>query len=52
MKRLLDACVWGGARAVLGTAGHDVVWAGDWERDPGFLREFIDHVAPKLDTYE
>jgi predicted nuclease of predicted toxin-antitoxin system len=35
MKLLLDACVWGGSRAVLETAGHDVVWAGDWARDPG-----------------
>ena len=35
MKLLLDACVWGGAVTDLRTAGHDVVWAGDWERDPG-----------------
>jgi len=35
MKILLDACVWGGARAALEAAGHDVVWAGDWEQDPG-----------------
>jgi predicted nuclease of predicted toxin-antitoxin system len=35
VKFLLDACVWGGARAELVAAGHDVVWAGDWLRDPG-----------------
>ncbi len=35
MKLLLDACVWGGARTVVETAGHNVVWAGDWEKDPG-----------------
>ena len=35
MKILLDACVWGGAKDLLKTAGHDVVWAGDWESDPG-----------------
>ncbi len=35
MKRLLDACVWGGALSALLAAGHDVVWAGEWESDPG-----------------
>lgn len=35
MKVLLDACVWGGACKELRVAGHDVVWAGDWEEDPG-----------------
>lgn len=35
MKVLLDTCVWGGARDVVAAAGHDVVWCGDWERDPG-----------------
>ncbi len=35
MKVLLDACVWGGARADLEAAGHDVVWAGGWAEDPG-----------------
>ena len=35
MKLLLDACVWGGAATELRTNGHDVVWAGDWESDPG-----------------
>jgi len=35
LKILLDACVWGGARAHLEAAGHDVVWAGDWAEDPG-----------------
>ena len=35
MKLLLDTCVWGGAREELAAAGHDVVWAGDWSKDPG-----------------
>ena len=35
MKVLLDTCVWGGAAADLRAAGHDVVWAGDWDEDPG-----------------
>ena len=35
MKVLLDSCVWGGARAVIGAAGHEVTWAGDWPADPG-----------------
>jgi predicted nuclease of predicted toxin-antitoxin system len=35
MKLLLDSCVWGGTRAELEAAGHDVVWAGDWAEDPG-----------------
>lgn len=35
MRVLLDACVWGGATAVLHAAGHDVEWVGDWSGDPG-----------------
>lgn len=35
MKLLLDSCVWGPSRQALEAAGHDVVWSGDWERDPG-----------------
>lgn len=35
MKLLLDTCVWGGACRKLQSAGHDVVWAGDWPEDPG-----------------
>jgi len=35
MNLLLDACVWGRARAVLEAAGHDVVWAGDGNGDAG-----------------
>jgi hypothetical protein len=35
MQVLLDTCVWGGARAVLEQAGHNVLWAGDWTPDPG-----------------
>ena len=35
MKVLLDSGVWGGGRETLSDAGFDVVWTGDWERDPG-----------------
>jgi predicted nuclease of predicted toxin-antitoxin system len=35
MRVLLDACVWNGALKDLQSAGHDVLWAGDWEQDPG-----------------
>jgi predicted nuclease of predicted toxin-antitoxin system len=35
MRLLLDTCMWGGARAELEAAGHDVVAAVDWDRDPG-----------------
>ena len=35
MKVILDTCVWGGVRQALSAAGHDVIWAGDWDEDPG-----------------
>ena len=35
MKFLLDTCVWGGACTELRSAGHDVIWAGEWPDDPG-----------------
>jgi predicted nuclease of predicted toxin-antitoxin system len=35
MKPLLDTCVWGGAKAELQAAGHDVLWTGDLAQDPG-----------------
>lgn len=35
MKLLLDSCVSKGAGAELASAGHDVVWVGDWAADPG-----------------
>jgi predicted nuclease of predicted toxin-antitoxin system len=35
MNLLLDTCVWGGAIKVLATAGHDVLWMGETEPDPG-----------------
>ena len=34
MKFLLDTCVWGGASNELRSAGHDVIWAGEWPDDP------------------
>lgn len=35
IKILLDACIWGGAKLFLQQQGYDVVWAGDWDTDPG-----------------
>jgi predicted nuclease of predicted toxin-antitoxin system len=35
LKLLLDTCVWGGALAEIQTAGHDAVWVGHWDEDPG-----------------
>ena len=35
MNLLLDTCVWGGVKAELQAAGHDVFWTGDLARDPG-----------------
>lgn len=35
MKILLDTCVWGGAQRQLRELGHEVVWSGEWDRDPG-----------------
>ena len=35
MNVLLDTCVWGGALQDLETAGHDVIWVGNWDEDPG-----------------
>jgi predicted nuclease of predicted toxin-antitoxin system len=35
MKVMLDTCVWGGSLADLRAAGHDVVWTGEWDEDPG-----------------
>lgn len=35
MKLLLDTCVWGGAIEALEAAGHDVIWTGAWDVDPG-----------------
>ena len=32
---MLDSCVWGGAVAALAELGHDVIWSGSWEQDPG-----------------
>ncbi len=35
MKVMLDSCVWGGAKTSLEAAGHDVIWIGDRDEDPG-----------------
>jgi predicted nuclease of predicted toxin-antitoxin system len=35
MKILLDTCVWYGVRDELIAAGYDVIWTGDWSKDPG-----------------
>lgn len=35
MRVLLDSCVWGGALSVLIEYGHETVWVGNWDLDPG-----------------
>lgn len=35
MRLLLDSCVWGGTSKILQEVGHDVIWSGDWDKDPG-----------------
>jgi predicted nuclease of predicted toxin-antitoxin system len=35
MKVIVDSCVWRGVSNELKAAGHEVVWVGDWPRDPG-----------------
>jgi len=35
MRLLLDTCIWGGAIPELESAGHDILWSGDWQQDPG-----------------
>jgi predicted nuclease of predicted toxin-antitoxin system len=35
MKLLLDTCVRGGVLADIQAAGHDAIWVGDWDEDPG-----------------
>lgn len=35
MKILLDTCIWGGVRKELTDDNHDVIWAGEWDSDPG-----------------
>ena len=42
MKIILDTCVWGGVRKVLILAGHNVIWTGDWDQDPGDM-EILSH---------
>lgn len=44
MKVLLDTCVWGGARASLEAAGHQVDWTGSWNKDPGD-EEILKHAS-------
>ncbi|HNB54975.1 MAG TPA: DUF5615 family PIN-like protein [Anaerolineales bacterium] len=35
MKILLDSCVWGRSQEEIRAAGHEVIWCGDWTKDPG-----------------
>jgi predicted nuclease of predicted toxin-antitoxin system len=35
LKVLLDTCLSVKARDALQAVGHDVVWGGDWDEDPG-----------------
>ena len=41
MKVLLDSCISSNIRQPLQAAGHDVIWIGDWPKDPGD-REILD----------
>ncbi len=34
MRVLLDTCIWGPAKALIAAAAHDVIWTGDWDKDP------------------
>ena len=35
MKVLLDTCICAEACVQVKTAGHDVIWGGEWKEDPG-----------------
>lgn len=35
MKLLLDTCISPRTRSALADSGHDVIWVGDWDTDPG-----------------
>lgn len=35
MNMLLDTCVWKGAQKELENTGHNVLWIGNLEKDPG-----------------
>lgn len=35
MKVFLDTCVWNGVQRELLRQGIDVIWSGDFEKDPG-----------------
>ena len=35
IKILLDSCIWAGAKNPLQESGYDVVWVGDFLKDPG-----------------
>ncbi len=35
MKLFLDSCIGRKVKIELINAGHDVVWSGDWDQDPG-----------------
>ena len=35
MRLLLDSCVSGALKRLRIDAGHDVIWSGDWPKDPG-----------------
>jgi len=35
MNLLIDTCVWHGVCTNLLSAGHNVIWVGDWPEDPG-----------------
>ena len=35
MRILIDTCIWAPAQSAIRAAGHDVIWTGDWDHDPG-----------------
>jgi predicted nuclease of predicted toxin-antitoxin system len=47
MNLLLDTCVWSGAKAVVENAGHNAIWIGNMEKDPGdkaiILKAYIEN---------
>jgi len=32
---MLDSCVWAGALDLIQAEGHDAIWCGQWDADPG-----------------
>jgi predicted nuclease of predicted toxin-antitoxin system len=54
LKLLLDTCVSPRTRDALVAAGHDAVWTGDWDDDPGdeVILEFANRESRILITLD